>query len=49
MVDGVECFFEVEVDYVLGVSFTRQTGYTFFLEDKVGQAGSTGKEAMLAR
>ncbi len=27
----------------------HQTGYTFFLKDKVGQAGLTREETMLAR
>ncbi len=45
MVDGAECLCEVEVDLVHHVSFVHQTGYTFFLKEKIGQAGSAGRNS----
>ncbi len=50
MTDGVEGLYEVEVDRrVDHVPFVHQTGYTPFQKEKVGQAGSIGKEGMLDR
>ncbi len=49
MADGVEGLYEVEVDQVDRVPFVHQTGYTPFQKEKVGQAGSIGKEGRLDR